>query len=172
MEHYGAEVVRTPGVPFTDPRHYFHQAAALGRQPGHFYTNQFENTANSQAHYEGTAPEVWRAVGESLDGFVCSCGTGGTIGGFATKFKELKPRIACWIIEPPGSALAPLVAQGAGYVTLGTSPSSGQTRYEADKTVRYAERSPPGIDGVFEGIGIDRVTSNFGRAFDNGLIDG
>eukprot|EP00928_Gymnodinium_smaydae_P021156 TRINITY_DN18233_c0_g2_i1.p1 TRINITY_DN18233_c0_g2~~TRINITY_DN18233_c0_g2_i1.p1 ORF type:complete len:122 (+),score=17.06 TRINITY_DN18233_c0_g2_i1:75-440(+) len=31
---------------------------------------------------------------------------------------------------------------------------------------------PSGIDGVFEGIGIDRITANFARAFDSDCIAG
>ena len=57
MRTYGAEVILTPSVPFSDARHYFHVAAARGNEKGYFFTNQFENVANSRSHYEGTAPE-------------------------------------------------------------------------------------------------------------------
>lgn len=171
MRLYDTEVVLCPSVPFTDERHYFHVAAAMGQRPGHFFTNQFENLANSQAHYESTAPEIWQATGGRLDAFICSCGTGGTIGGVAAKLKELKPSLQCWIVDPPSSALLPLVRHGATYVTEGTSPSSGHTRYQGDVRVRYVARSA-GDGRAFEGIGIDRVTANFARAWEAGLIDG
>jgi len=172
MRMFGTEVVRTPSVPFTDPRHYFHQASELAQRSGFFFTNQFENTANSQAHYDSTAPELWQATDGKLDGFICSCGTGGTIGGVASSLKEMNPAVACWIIDAPGSALEPLVAAGPSYATEGVSPSSDRTRYLGDRKVRFAARSPAGIDGVFEGIGIDRITTNFSQAFDASYIDG
>lgn len=172
MRMFDTEVILTPSVPFTDPRHYFHQASELAQQSGFFFTNQFENVANSQAHYESTGPELWKEADGQLDGFICSCGTGGTIGGIANYLKEVNPKVACWIIDAPGSALEPLVAAGPTYATEGTSPSSNRTRYLGDRKVRFAARSAAGIDGVFEGIGIDRITTNFSRAFDAGGIDG
>lgn len=80
MRTLGAEVILTPGVPFTSPEHYFHRAAKEAydgnlRAPGsHFFTNQFENPSSSLAHYESTAPEIWRQAGGRVDGFVCSSG--------------------------------------------------------------------------------------------------
>ena len=57
--------------------------------------DQFENTANYAAHFEGTGPEIWEQMEEQqysadqpgsgssgrLDAFVMSAGTGGTIAG-------------------------------------------------------------------------------------------
>eukprot|EP00930_Biecheleria_cincta_P057837 TRINITY_DN43708_c0_g1_i1.p1 TRINITY_DN43708_c0_g1~~TRINITY_DN43708_c0_g1_i1.p1 ORF type:complete len:376 (-),score=55.51 TRINITY_DN43708_c0_g1_i1:199-1326(-) len=171
MRQYGTEVILCPSVPFSDERHYFHVAARLGLRSGHFFTNQFENLANSQAHYESTAPELWEDTAGQLDGFICSCGTGGTIGGVSARLKELKPAVQCWIIDPPSSGLLPLWCNGSSYIDQGESPSKGQTRYSSDDYVRYVQRSP-GDGRAFEGIGIDRVTANFARAWDAGLIDG
>ena len=75
----------------------FHRAAKAAHDgnladPGsHFFTNQFENLSSSQAHYESTAPEMWAQSGEKIDGFVCSSGTGGTIGGCSRFLKERNP---------------------------------------------------------------------------------
>jgi cysteine synthase A len=68
MRTFGAEVILTPPVPFDSPEHYFHRAAAAAaagnaREPAsHFFTNQFENTASSLAHFESTGPEIWQQV--------------------------------------------------------------------------------------------------------------
>ena len=82
-------MILTEGVPFSDARHYFHVAARrAASDPEHvFFTNQFENTANADAHFLHTGPEMWRQLGGRLDGFVCSSGTGGTIGGLTRFFK-------------------------------------------------------------------------------------
>merc|ERR1712070_869438 len=100
----------------TDERHYFHAAVQIARErERHLFTNQFENLANSQAHYESTAPELWDETLGAIDGFVCSCGTGGSISGVASRLKELKPDVQCWVIDPPASGLMPLIQQGHSY---------------------------------------------------------
>ena len=107
MRTFGAEVILTPGVPFTSPEHYFHRAAKVAyegnqKEPGsHFFTNQFENPASSLAHFESTAPEIWRQSGERVDGFVCSSGTGGTIGGCSRYLKQVNPN--CQVRAPPSA---------------------------------------------------------------------
>ena len=109
MRTYGAEVILTPSVPFSDARHYFHVAAARGNEKGYFFTNQFENVANSRSHYEGTAPEIcsqMAALGAGrVDGFVCASGTGGTIGGITRYLKEQDAATSCFLVDPHGSAL-------------------------------------------------------------------
>ena len=58
MKTLGAEVILTPGVPFTDPAHYFHVAAKLAADDPEnvVCVGQFENMANAQSHYESTGP--------------------------------------------------------------------------------------------------------------------
>lgn len=48
---------------------------------GGFFADQFENLANSRAHYEGTGPEIWDQTDGQLDAFVAAAGTGGTLAG-------------------------------------------------------------------------------------------
>lgn len=176
MRTLGAEIILTPGVPFTSPKHYFHRAAAAAHEgnlkaPGsHFFTNQFENTSSSLAHYESTAPEIWQQAGGRVDGFVCSSGTGGTIGGCSRYLKEQNPACQVYCIDPPGSGLRGLIEQGSAAIREGSSPSSpvGVTPFEGDRVVKYIERSAG--DSITEGIGIDRVTANFASGL--GSIDG
>ena len=54
--------------------------------------NQFANPDNPAAHYNGTAPEIWRDTGEKITHFVSSMGTTGTITGCSIFFKEKKSR--------------------------------------------------------------------------------
>ena len=37
-------------------------------------TNQFDNTANRDAHYASTGPEIWEQLNGRVDGFTCSTG--------------------------------------------------------------------------------------------------
>ena len=50
--------------------------------------DQFANPDNPRAHYEGTAPEIWRDTGGAITHFVSSMGTTGTIMGCSRFFKE------------------------------------------------------------------------------------
>ena len=171
MKNAGARVILTPGVPFSDARHYFHVAAKLAHHneiQGYFFANQFENGANARAHFESTAPEIWQQAGPSgVDGFVCSAGTGGTIGGITAFLKRVNPGCQCWVVDPEGSGIGPYVASGGTNATLGPSPSSALTHYAGDKVVHYVARSPGST--ITEGIGNDRITANFGAAMAAGL---
>ena len=55
--------------------------------------DQFANPDNPLAHYEGTAPEIWRDTRGGITHFVSSMGTTGTIMGCSRYFKEMNPDI-------------------------------------------------------------------------------
>lgn len=40
-----------------------------------FFSDQFENLANLNAHYLHTGPEIWQQAGRHVDAFVCAAGT-------------------------------------------------------------------------------------------------
>src|ERR1700760_4129379 len=60
----GAELIEVPAVPYKDPNNYVKLSGRLAEQlarsesKGAIWANQFDNTANRQAHVEGTAPEI------------------------------------------------------------------------------------------------------------------
>lgn len=71
-----------------------------------FLPCQFSNTANCEAHYQNTGPEIWWQLQfRSLkpDAFCAGVGTGGTIMGVGRKLKELNPEIMIHPIEPAES---------------------------------------------------------------------
>lgn len=77
--------------------------------PGSIIAGQFENPANPQAHYETTAPEIWRDTDGKLDVFVSAFGTGGTVTGVGRYLKEKDPSVRIVGVEP---AASPLVTEG------------------------------------------------------------
>lgn len=101
MEAYGAEVVLVPG----GMSGAIAEAERLLTQiPGAILAGQFQNPANPKAHYDTTGPEIWEAVGEEMDIFVCGVGTGGTITGTGRYLKE-KKAVSVVGVEPATSAI-------------------------------------------------------------------
>lgn len=73
--------------------------------PNVFVPQQFENPANSQAHYEGTGAEIVAQAGKKIDGFCSGIGTGGTITGIGEILKKENPDVEIWAIEPENAAI-------------------------------------------------------------------
>jgi cysteine synthase len=70
-----------------------------------FRADQFHLVGNFRAHYLHTGPEFIRQSGGSIDAFCDFAGTGGSFAGCAAAFKEYKPSIQCFVIEPEGAAV-------------------------------------------------------------------
>jgi cysteine synthase B len=69
--------------------------------------DQFANPDNPLAHYEGTAPEIWRDTQGKITHFVSSMGTTGTIMGCSRYFKEVNPAIQVIGAQPEEGAQIP-----------------------------------------------------------------
>ena len=109
----GAEVRIVKTVPYSDPNHYQKVAGRLADElPNAIWGNQFDNTANRDAHFATTGPEIWRQTDGRIDAFVCATGTGGTLGGVSRALKAADPRVRCVLADPMGSALYQWVRPG------------------------------------------------------------
>lgn len=138
LEALGAEVRRVPPCPFANPNHFYHQAGRLAQEiPNAIWADQFENTANADAHYSETAPEIWAALEGGIDILTAAAGTGGTLGGVSHFLKERHPKITIVAADPEGSGVH-------DYFKCGTFTGDGSS--------------------VTEGIGIKRLTANLARA--------
>ena len=69
--------------------------------------DQFANPDNPLAHYEGTAPEIWRDTQGRITHFVSSMGTTGTIMGCSRFFKEKNSAIQIIGAQPEEGAQIP-----------------------------------------------------------------
>ena len=101
---YGAEVVLTPGA--EGMKGAIAKAEELhAATPNSFIPLQFNNTANSQAHYRTTGQEIWRDTDGKVDVFVAGVGTGGTVSGVGRALKEQNPNVYVVAVEPDESAV-------------------------------------------------------------------
>src|SRR3954471_18991637 len=97
---YGADIV------YTDPADGSDGAITAARKlyarepEKYFYADQYSNPANWQAHYHGTAEEIWQQTEGRITHFVAMLGTSGTFMGAARRLKELNPKIRCISLQP------------------------------------------------------------------------
>jgi cysteine synthase A len=101
----GAELREVPAVPYKDPNNYVHVSERLAKELGAFWANQWDNTANREAHIRSTGPEIWAQTGGKVEGFTCAIGTGGTLAGVATYLKQKNKRIRLAVADPLGAAM-------------------------------------------------------------------
>ena len=66
----------------------------------YFYSDQYSNPANWQAHYKTTANEIWEQTGGRITHFIAGLGTSGTFVGTARRLREINPSIRLISIQP------------------------------------------------------------------------
>jgi cysteine synthase len=136
----GAHLVEVPALPYKNPNNYVHysrrlaEALAKSEPNGAIWANQWDNTANRQAHIDTTSQEIWDDLGGKVDGFVSAIGSGGTLGGVSDGLKAKRKSIQIALADVPGAALY-------SYYTTGELKAEGSS--------------------ITEGIGQGRITKNF-----------
>jgi cysteine synthase A len=145
IEALGAELRKVPAVPYSNPNQYQKVAGRLAQElPNAIWANQFDNTANRDAHFESTGPEIWAQTGGRIDAFCAATGTGGTLAGAARYLKSQSAAVKIVLVDPPGSALFHWFKDG--------------------------ELKSDGGSSITEGIGTGRVTANLeGTPIDDAL---
>ncbi len=133
----GAELVQVPAAAYSNPNNYVRYSGRLAEElaktepNGAIWANQFDNTANRQAHIETTGPEIWDQTDGKVDGFICAVGSGGTLAGVGLALQPKGVKIG--LADPEGAALHSFYTEG----------------------VLKAEGS-----SITEGIGQGRITAN------------
>ncbi|XP_065187425.1 uncharacterized protein LOC135818027 [Sycon ciliatum] len=106
LKTLGADVRPVPAVPYDNPDNYNHQAKRFAESLDNaVWTGQFDNTANRQAHFETTGPEIWEQTEGKVDAVVFATGTGGTLAGVGRFLKTKNEKIQVILADPQGSVL-------------------------------------------------------------------
>lgn len=135
----GAELVEVDAVPYSNPNNYVHVSERMAKElaeteaNGAIWANQFDNTANRDAHIKTTGPEIFEQTDGKVDGFICAVGSGGTLGGVSMSLKSFNPDIQIGVADPMGSKMYSFY--------------------------KYGELESEG-NSITEGIGQGRITKN------------
>jgi cysteine synthase A len=114
----GAELREVPAVPYKNPENYVKVSGRLADEiaasepNGAIWANQFDNVANRDGHYRTTGPEIWNQTDGKVDGFICSVGSGGTLGGVSMALRERNKDVVIGLADAMGSALYNFYAHG------------------------------------------------------------
>ena len=100
IRSFGASIVETDPLESSDGAYLAAKAAVQEHPDRWFYPDQYNNPANPLAHYEGTAPEIWRQSDRRVSHFVAGMGTSGTFVGVSRRLKEYNPRVLCLAVQP------------------------------------------------------------------------
>ena len=105
MKAFGAEIILTSQEGSME----LARDTALGMQKEGkgIVLDQFGNTNNPKAHYEGTGPEIWRDTNKKVTHFISSMGTTGTIVGTSKFLKEKNKDIQIIGVQPEEGAQIP-----------------------------------------------------------------
>ena len=116
--------------------------------------DQFANPDNPLAHYEGTAPEIWRDTQGKITHFVSSMGTTGTIMGCSRFFKEVNPDIQVIGAQPEEGAQIPGIRKWPeAYLPKIYSPKNvDRLEYVGQQDAEELTRRLASEEGIFCGI--------------------
>jgi cysteine synthase B len=100
LQAYGANIIYTNPADGSDGAIRMARELAAKHPDLYYYADQYSNDANWQAHYHGTANEIWQQTEGRITHFVSMLGTSGTFVGTTRRLKELNPRIRCISLQP------------------------------------------------------------------------
>ncbi|WP_020399236.1 cysteine synthase A [Kordiimonas gwangyangensis] len=135
----GAGLKLVPAAPYSNPGNFNHVAKRLAEElasteeHGVIWANQFDNTANREAHIKTTAREIWAQTDGKVDAFITAVGSGGSLVGTGMGLKEFNKDIVVALADPMGAAIY-------NYVKHGELKAEGSS--------------------ITEGIGQGRITKN------------
>ena len=100
LRSFGVELIETDPLLSTDGAQLVARKMFEKEPEKYFYPDQYNNSANWRAHYEGTAPEIWEQTEGRITHFGSGLGTSGTFVGTTRRLKELNPAIRAISMQP------------------------------------------------------------------------
>src|SRR5579864_6200374 len=100
LHAYGANIIYTDPADGSDGAIRVARELAAKHPDLYYYADQYSNDANWQAHYQGTANEIWEQTEGRTTHFVSMLGTSGTFIGTTRRLKELNPNVRCISLQP------------------------------------------------------------------------
>lgn len=160
---YGGNILATPGAESDVDLCLAKIQELITRSPDkYWFPDQFGNSDNPLAHYEGTGPELWTQTGGSVDCFIAAQGSGGTLTGVGKYLRERKGKdVKLFAVEP---SEAPILARskwgthkiegiGDGFVprNLDLALLDGVVTVSSDEAIEMTRRLLR-EEGIFCGI--------------------
>ena len=172
---YGAELILTDPLEGVDGAQLEARRLAAS-DPNLYYTDQYNNDANWQAHYLTTANEIWRQTDGQITHFIAGAGTGGTFTGTTRRLKELNPDILCYAGHPDVAMngiegwkhMPTAIVPGIYDPSIADGHLVGGTE-DAQKMARYLARSEGLFVGTSAGAAV-HVAVEFARSLDHGVV--
>ena len=144
LSAYGASVVWTDPNDGSDGAIRKARELAAAEPEKYYYADQYSNDANWQAHYRGTANEIWEQTAGQITHFVAGLGTSGTFVGTTRRLKELNPQIRCISMQPdsPFNGLEGLKHMATAIVPkiYDSSLADSEMEIETETAYRMAKR--------------------------------
>ncbi len=148
---YGATIVLTPAA--DGAKGAVHAAQRMSAEnPEWTLLDQYSNGVNAQAHFDGTAPELFADLPE-ITHFVAGLGTTGTLNGVSRYFHLHKPSVEIIAAEPVvGDKVCGLRNLAEGFIPDLYDASMLTERYpiHAEAAARYV-RQLLDLEGIFAG---------------------
>jgi cysteine synthase B len=137
--------------------------------------DQFANPDNPLAHYEGTAPEIWRDTEGKLTHFISSMGTTGTIMGCSRYFKEQNRDIQVIGVQPGEGAQIPGIRKWpeAYLPKIYSGKNIDRLEYVGQSDAEDMTRRLASEEGIFAGIssgGAASVALRISQQVENAVI--
>jgi cysteine synthase B len=173
MAAYGAQIILTPK---TGGMEYARDMAAQMQRDGQgVILDQFANFDNPRAHYETTAPEIWRDTEGRITHFVSAMGTTGTIMGVSRYLKEQDEAIRVIGAQPEeGSSIPGIRKWPEAYLPKIFERSRvDQVENVSQAQAEHMARRLAAEEGIFCGIsaaGACEVALRIARTVENATI--
>jgi S-sulfo-L-cysteine synthase (O-acetyl-L-serine-dependent) len=100
LKAYGAEMVFSDPGEGSDGAIRLCQKIFQAGEEKYFYPDQYGNSANWRAHFEGTGVEIIKQTEGRITHFVTSMGTSGTFMGTSRRLKQDLPHVRCISAQP------------------------------------------------------------------------